>query len=282
MNLKELNPTISFIGAGKVATALGIYLKQKGFEVSGYASQNAASAERAAIITKSKAFANLSELLENSNVIWITTPDDKIESVAKQIASTPISNVNEKLIVHASGVHTAKILSSAREKGYQTAAAHPLLAFSNSEDAAQMLNEAWFAVEETSPIISNILHKCGNNKFNIEGNKKTLYHAAACVLSNYMVTLMDASQQMLAHTGLSKEDATSATMPLLESVVKNMQGKSSKDALTGPIKRGDATTVSMHISSLHEEMPEMVELYKMMGKLTMQMINDYKLKDILD
>ena len=282
INVKDLNPTISFIGAGKVATALGIYFKQKGIEVSGYISQSVSSAEKSAVITESKAFANLSELLEKSNVIWITTPDDKIESVAKQIASTPISNADRKLIVHASGVHTANILASAKEVGYQTAAAHPLLAFSNSEEAAIMLHKTWFAVEETTPVISSILRKCGNHTFEIEGDKKTLYHAAACMLSNYMVTLMDASQQMLAQTGLSKEDAASATMPLLESVVKNMQGKNSKDALTGPIKRGDASTVSMHINTLQEEMPKMVELYKMMGKMTMHMINDYKLKDILD
>lgn len=282
MNVKELNPTISFIGAGKVATALGIYFKQKGFEVSGYLSRSASSANNAAYKTDSKSFANLSELLEISNVIWITTPDDMIESVAKQIASTPISNADKKLIVHASGVHTAQILSSTKEVGYQTAAAHPLLAFSDAGDAVNMLDKTWFAVEESTSIISSILHKCTNRTFNIDGDKKTLYHAAACMLSNYMVTLMDASQQMLAHTGLSKDDAASATMPLLESVVKNMQGKQSKDALTGPIKRGDASTVAMHINSLKEEMPEMVELYKIMGKMTMQMINDYKLKDILD
>ena len=282
MNVKELNPTISFIGAGKVATALGIYFKQKGFEVSGYLSRSASSARNAASKTNSTSFSNLSELLENSNVIWITTPDDKIESVAQQVASTPISNADQKIIVHASGVHTAEILSATKRSGYNIAAAHPLLAFSDVDDASQMLNDTWFAVEEDTQLISNILHKCGNKTFNIEGDKKTLYHAAACVLSNYMVTLMDASQQIFAHTGLSKEDATSATMPLLQSVVKNMQGKQNKDALTGPIKRGDASTVAMHINSLQKEMPEMVELYKMMGKMTMQMINDYKLKDILD
>lgn len=280
--MKDLNPTISFIGAGKVATALGIYFKQKGIEVSGYISQSASSAEKAAAITESKAFTNLSELLENSNVIWITTPDDKIESVAQQIAKTPISIVDKKLIVHASGVHTTEILNSTKEAGYDIAAAHPLLAFSNVDDACQMLNDTWFAVEEDTQLISNILHKCGNKTFNIEGDKKTLYHAAACVLSNYMVTLIDASQQIFAQTGLTKEDATSATLPLLESVLQNMIGKNAKDALTGPIKRGDATTIKMHLQSLTETMPEMVELYKMMGRMTMQMINDYKLKDILD
>lgn len=277
-----MKPIISFIGAGKVATALGLYFKEKNFEVAGYISRNKDSAKLATAITRTDTYTDLKKLLKNSSIIWITTPDDQIELIANQIASMPASIDNPKLIVHASGVHTADILNVAKEAGYHTAAAHPLLAFGNVMESAVMLSNTWFAVEEEEIKISKILHICGNKTFKLDNEKKVLYHAAACMLSNYMVTLLDASQKIFELAGLPADYIASATQPLLESVVKNINGQLPKDALTGPIKRGDIATVKLHLEKLQNEMPEFVELYKLLGKETMKMIDDYKLKDILD
>lgn len=278
----KLIPSISFIGAGKASTSLGVYFKNKGFEIAGYLSKRKTSAEAASLKTESKAFTSLYELIEDSNVIWITTPDDQIETVVKEISELRTFSREQKIVLHASGVHTTDILLPAKNAGYKTAAAHPLLAFGSSENTVRLLGETWFAVEESSSEVSNLLHSCGNKTFSIDKNNKTLYHAAACVLSNYLVTLMDAAQQIFELTGLPEEEATNATLPLIESVIENLKDKSSKDALTGPIKRGDAQTISMHLASLQNSIPKMMDLYKVMGRRTMDMIEDYKLKDILE
>lgn len=278
----KLSLSISFIGAGRVSTALGLYFKKNNFEITGYLSRSEVNSRQAASQTGSRAFTELRELLGRSDIIWITTPDDKIEEVANRIATLPVTDKNKKLILHASGVHTAALLEPTKKAGYHIAAAHPLLAFDSADDAVKMLAQTWFAVEESTFPISGILHKCGNKTFTVNRDKKILYHAAACVLSNYMVTLIDASQRIFEHAGLSKQDAMHAMQPLLESVIKNLENKQSRDALTGPIKRGDAETVKMHLDALNKSLPEMFELYKLLGQKTMQMINDYKLKDILD
>lgn len=274
--------SISFIGAGRVSTALGLYFKENNLEIAGYLSRSKKSAQQAALQTGSEIFTELAELLAKSDIVWITTPDDQIERVAKQIAALKISHQDKKLILHASGVHTAALLNPVKEAGYHIAAAHPLLAFGTAGDAVKMLDKTWFAVEESTFFISNLLHKCGNRTFTIENDKKILYHAAACVLSNYLVTLTDASQQIFERTGLSEQDVVQATQPLLESVIKNSASKKGCKALTGPIRRGDGETVKMHLNALADSMPEMLDLYKLLGQKTMQMINDYKLKDILD
>lgn len=50
---------IAFVGAGKVATALGAYFKSKGLEIQGYYSRNHQHAVRAAEITKSQVPAHI-------------------------------------------------------------------------------------------------------------------------------------------------------------------------------------------------------------------------------
>ncbi len=277
--------TISFIGAGKVSSALGAYFTSKEFKINGYYSRSFESAQHAAEYTKSTAYSKLEILLRDSNMIWITTPDDQIEQVVKQILSLSVPDVNSKTILHASGAHSLDVLEPLSLAGYNIAAAHPLMAFNNAESAVRRMPEVWFAIEDMPQSIISLekfFAKCGNRTFRLEPGSKTLYHAAACMLSNYMVTLLDASYRMFEHVGLNEEETQAATTPLLESVIENLRDKSTAEALTGPIKRGDLETVDMHLASMTKEMPEVLQLYKQLGRQTMQMIEDYKLKDILD
>ncbi len=97
-----------------------------------------------------------------------------------------------------------------------------------------------------------------------------------------MVTLLNLSYEMFAETGMSKEDIKEATAPLLQSTLKNInENKKMSDALTGAIKRGDTTTVIKHLEALEKYMPSKTTLYKELGKETMEMLQDYKLKEIL-
>ena len=84
-----------FIGAGKVGFSLGKYLKENNIDLSGYYSKNQHSSREAAIFTNTKQYNNLENLIKNSDAIFITTPDNQIESVWNEIIRLPIK---EKLI----------------------------------------------------------------------------------------------------------------------------------------------------------------------------------------
>ena len=68
----------------------------------------------------------------------------------------------------------------------------------------------------------------------------------------------------------------------MASVLNNLSNKAPKDALTGPIKRGDTETVKKHIELLENNLPDICMLYKALGRETMNMIGDYRLKNILE
>lgn len=277
---------ISFIGAGKVGTALGVYFKQKGCDIAGYYSRTYQHAIDASNLTNSKAFSNIQDLLMESSMVWITVTDDAIEKIAYEIARLDIPK-HVKAFIHTSGVHSAKTLNKIEKRGFETFSAHPLMAFASAEESISQLNSVYFALESneneyTELYLNGFFDQIGNKTLTIESDKKELYHCAASFLSNYMVILFNLSYEMFAETGMSKEDIKEATAPLLQSTLKNInENKKMSDALTGAIKRGDTTTVIKHLEALEKYMPSKTTLYKELGKETMEMLQDYKLKEIL-
>ena len=277
---------ISFIGAGKVGTALGIYFKKKGCDIGGYYSRTYQHAVLASNLTNSKAFNNIEELLMQSSMVWITVTDDALEKVANAIAQMDIPK-HVKAFIHTSGVHSSNILSSIGKKGFETYSAHPLMAFGTVEESAIQLESVYFSLEsnvdeQTELYINRFFNQIGNKTLTIDTNKKELYHCAASVLSNYMVTLLNLAYEIFAETGMSKADIKKATAPLLHSTIKNInEHKKMSEALTGAIKRGDRTTVIKHLEALEKYMPSKTTLYKELGKETMEMLQDYRMKNIL-
>jgi hypothetical protein len=85
---------------------------------------------------------------------------------------------------------------------------------------------------------------------NIEDENKALYHAAACVASNYLVTLIDFAQYLYEKAGVPDSLAVKVMMPLIEGTLSNIKELGTEQALTGPIVRGDVSTIAHHIEQL--------------------------------
>lgn len=277
---------ISFIGAGKVGTALGVYFKQKGCEIGGYYSRNYKHALIASKLSNSKAFENIEDLLMQSSMVWITVTDDALEEVANKISQCN-THYHVNAFVHTSGVHSHAILNDIEKKGFATYSAHPLMAFGTVEESAKQLESTYFALESNAEeknkeYLNHFFEQLGNKTLTIDTEKKVLYHCAASVLSNYMVTLLNLAYEMFAETGMSEEDIKKATSPLLHSTLKNInEHEKMTDALTGAIKRGDKTTVAKHLEAIEKYMPLKTTIYRELGKETMEMLQDYRLKEIL-
>ena len=134
---------ISFIGAGKVGSALGLYFKQKGLQIGGYYSRTHQHAVNASKLTNSNAYSNIHELLKHSSMVWITVSDDSLEEVAKEIAKLDIPP-QIAAFIHTSGVHSINALQSIRKKGFATYSAHPLMAFGEAQESLKQLSDSLF------------------------------------------------------------------------------------------------------------------------------------------
>ncbi|WP_168198198.1 Rossmann-like and DUF2520 domain-containing protein [Crassaminicella thermophila] len=264
---------IGFIGAGKVGTAFGIYLKNNGFEVCGYYSKTFASAQQAAMLTNSKAVVCVDEIVNTSEILFITTSDDAIEKVCNDLAQKNLLHKGQ-IIVHMSGAASSNILREAKKKGCFIYSMHPLQAFADIEKAVEDLKSTVFSIEgdqEKFEVMENILKKLGNTYFKLTQEQKSIYHMTACVVSNYLVTLMDYGLSLFLSIGIDEEEGYKALYPLIEGTIKNIYNLGTKNALTGPIARGDIGTVQKHIEALKNIKPDCLEFYKFLGLKTAEL-----------
>lgn len=240
---------ISFIGAGKVGVSLGTYFIKKGRKVGGYYSLSPESAAWAAKATQTKHYKNLEQIMSGSDMIFFTVPDDSIAEVWEE--AKPFAT--GKIISHCSGIHSSKIFSDIERTGSIAYSIHPLCAISDKETSWERLNDTLFTIEGDARNIStieDIFIQMGNRTRIITAENKVRYHAAASLASNHMTAVFFMAQNLLLDCGFSEEEAKWELYQLAKGNLENIREQGCVNSLTGPIERGDAATVKMHLSAL--------------------------------
>ena len=83
---------IGIIGAGRVGCSIGKYLRTKDIELAGYYDVDSAAAKEAAEFTRTESFDSLKQLADQSQIIFITTPDSFIIPVWEQLKELSLTN----------------------------------------------------------------------------------------------------------------------------------------------------------------------------------------------
>lgn len=273
--------SIGFIGAGKVGTALGMYFRANGFLVSGYFSRSEKSSKRSALLTKSNCFDTPKQLAEVSELIFITTNDDEIEKVVQQLCQYNCLKPNQ-IIIHTSGALPSTILSPLKAFGCTVYSMHPLMSFADNEEAAEALKNAYFCIEgdeDKMCELEQMLQALGNKYFKLKPEQKTLYHASACMVSNYLVTLMHSGLKLMKDIDLDTDTAFRALLPLINSTIQNILRFGTENALTGPISRGDKATLSRQLDAISSASPEQLALFTCLAAETIELASKAKLPD---
>jgi predicted short-subunit dehydrogenase-like oxidoreductase (DUF2520 family) len=255
---------IGFIGAGTTGTALASRLDQQGFIISAVNSRTPTSAERlASRVQNCKVFPSAQEVADNTQLIFITTPDDVISKIADSVIWH-----DKQYIVHCSGVHSIDIMATAKKYSTLTGCFHPLQTFADIEQAFNNLPGSTFALEADEPLLS-ILKEMAialrGDWVILKPGDKALYHTAAVFACNYLVTLVKLATDLWNDFGIPQEQAIKALLPLLRGTLQNIQNIGLPNCLTGPIARGDLGTVNKHLSTLATENKTVLQSYKLLG-----------------
>ncbi len=244
---------IGWIGAGKVGFSLGRYFAEHGIAVAGYYSRTYASARQAAEFTGTRAYTSMDTLASDCDVIFLTVPDGAIAQVWEQLKAMQI---RDKLVCHCSGVYSSSIFSDIEAYGCSGYSIHPLLAISDKETAYRELSNALFTMEgqgAAREALADLLRGCGNRVIYLQEKDKPRYHAAAVLASNLVLALAQTAMEELMQCGFSRKDAQQALAPFMQANTAHLSVQSIEDALTGPVERGDAQTVRMHLDTLEGE-----------------------------
>lgn len=240
---------IGFIGAGKVGFTLGKYFAENGMKLSGYCSSSEESAREAADFTGSVYYKNSDELIEASDVIFLTVPDGAIKDV---YLSLPHDKLKGKHLCHCSGALSSKdAFPGINEYGAEGTSIHPLFPVSSKYDSYKVICSAFFCIEgDRSEEWSRIFSDMGNPVRIIESEIKIKYHAACVAASNLVCGLMAESTELLNGCGFSEKEALEALKPLALSNLNRIFDTDPVTALTGPVERNDVSTVKKHLDAL--------------------------------
>lgn len=272
---------IGFIGAGQVGTTLGMYFKQKDVTITGYMSRSLQSAQRAATLADSHGYLELIDLIQDSQIIFITTPDDAIAKTVIQLAKHHI-DWKDKIICHTSGAKSSALLEPLHHKGATVTSLHPMLSFADVHSALIKLPTTPFTLEGKGPLFGrfkNFIKTKNLQVHTIKTEQKEMYHAAACMVSNYLVTLMDIGHKSLVKAGFDEDLATELIQPLATGTLNNIFNKGYENALTGPMARGDVDTIKAHLQVIGKDDKKLEVIYKTLGLRTLPIVQKQKKLD---
>ncbi|MBW2545230.1 MAG: DUF2520 domain-containing protein [Deltaproteobacteria bacterium] len=259
--------TIAIIGLGKVGTAVGYLLRLSGYEISAVADRSADALKDGIGYTGGKACADPIQASLPADSIFITTTDDFIEPVCNEISEGGGFGPGKR-VVHMSGAGGLDLLESARRSGAQVASIHPLQSFVDVKGVIENIPGSTFGITaegEMKDWAIRVVRDLGGTPFFVSEEDKPLYHAAACMASNYLVTLMNMVEGVYRHLGMDTDEAIRAFWPLVRGTMKNMEDRGIEKSLTGPIARGDIGTIRGHLETLKNKMPELLDMYRKMG-----------------
>ena len=270
-------PKIGLIGAGSAGTALILALHERGYPIVGIASRTLAKAQRCARLVDCETFStDPGAVVPLADALFIATPDDVIREVCEGIANQGGFRAGQ-IVAHLSGALTSEELEAARACGAKGMALHPMQTFADPQQGAKNMIGASFSLEGDPEAVAfgrEVVEAFSGRVFVIPKERKALYHAALCVASNYLVTVVDLAARIMERAGVGKEEALGAMLPLIRGTVNNLERIGLPGALTGPISRGDAATIARHLNAMEELAPEVLDLYRTLGAETVRLARE--------
>jgi predicted short-subunit dehydrogenase-like oxidoreductase (DUF2520 family) len=201
-----------------------------------------------------------------AELVFITTPDDAIASVVSEIRWRPGQSV-----VHCSGADSTKILEPARKYDAHVGAFHPLQTFASARQAIENMPGSTFALEAEEPLLGRLKEMATaleGHWIELKAGDKVLYHAAAVMACNYLITLVKLATDLWQSFGIPPAQAAQSLMPLIRGTIRNIDTLGIPKCLTGPIARGDSGTLKKHLTALQTAAPDILPAYQELGLQT--------------
>lgn len=263
MTALKSKPSISLIGSGSLAQALAPALHRAGYIIDELISRdNPSSLRRAAHLAQAmKARAvTLRQARFAASIIWFCVNDDSIASCARGLVNA--ANWKGKIALHSSGALNSSELKTLKKKGARTGSAHPMMTF--VPGAPPRFKGIAFALEGDTTATNFAWRAAldiGMEPFRIEKKNKVLYHAMGSFSSPLVIATLAAAEQVGKAAGIPKRSMGKIMRPILLQTLENYLQHGPAAAFSGPIRRGDTSTVRKHLYEL-KRVPGAREVYR--------------------
>jgi predicted short-subunit dehydrogenase-like oxidoreductase (DUF2520 family) len=271
-----MTETLSIVGAGRVGRSLGRRLHELGWRVDVVTTRSVPTARTAVrIIGAGNPSDRLTRQVLVSDVVLIAAPDSAIEDVAGELARLGGEEWRGKVMLHTSGALDFSVLGALAGAGAFTGSIHPMQTFSSQ--GVPNLSGRVFGIDghpAALKVARKMIRQMGGVAVRLSGVNKAAYHAAGTFACAHVLALLESGTRLLMAQGFKRKQATRALLALTRQTLDNLERIGPRAAWTGPMTRGDFSTVLRHLDALSDFPPEYLDAYKALSRLTAAVLSD--------
>ncbi|CAB4663394.1 unannotated protein [freshwater metagenome] len=258
---------VGVIGTGRAGSVIGAALHRVGHEVVAVAAVSEISRLRAQALLPQAPIVDVADVAAASDLVLVAVPDDVLEVLLAGLAASGVVKPGQ-FWVHLSGRYGTEVMAPVAAEGALPLAIHPVMSFTGTSMDLMRLEECPFGVtapDELRSAAEALVIEIGGDPIWVPEDKRVLYHAALAFGSNYLITLVAQSADLLAAAGI--EEPRRVLAPLLGASLDNAL-RLGDQALTGPVARGEAATVEAHLAVLKNQSELAAASYRALARVT--------------
>ncbi|MDQ4094809.1 MAG: DUF2520 domain-containing protein [Actinomycetota bacterium] len=251
---------VALVGAGRVGTAVALFLQQSGIDVVGVSSRSPES-QRAAARLLSCAEFDYRVTLPSADLVLLGVVDAALEEVADAIAP---HIGNGTYVSHFSGSVGTSPLDKTRAFGGRPCALHPVQAFPDVEAGrARLAGSAWGVTcdeDDAEWAEAFVRRALKGNPVRVREEDRPVWHAAAVMASNGISALLAIGESLLR--SIEVDEPNAVLDPIAAATIANARhGGGGGATLTGPVVRGESVIIRRHLDRLVETDDDLVTAY---------------------
>lgn len=255
-NKELLIGQIVLVGAGNVATHLGMALSRAGYRVGQVFSRTEASASALAEKLACPYTTDIKEVMPDAGLYLVSVKDSALAEVIPSL-----TRINpEALFVHTAGSMPMDVW---RDSAEHYGVLYPMQTF--SKDRPLDFSTVSFFIEgsgkEEADALKALAERIGGRTYEATSEQRKYLHIAAVFACNFSNHMYAVAHHLLASHGLPFE----AMLPLIDETARKVHELEPVSAQTGPAQRYDENVIGKHLQMLASE-PELAEIYERISR----------------
>lgn len=274
---KSRSTRVAVVGTGRIGSTFARSLVAGGWDVRLVmgSSPLSSSAQGLASEIGCAVARSAGEVIYGSDLVLLCVPDTALRGVVGELSAAagavPGPDGRGKLVGHTTGSVGISVLEPLASSSWGTFALHPVVSIVDRGSGPEALRDRYAAITASvgaSEAVFEMARALSMRPFAVAEEDRAAYHLACVVASNFLVTLAAAADRIASAAGV--REAPRVLLSLMQSTLDNLEGRSPEEALTGPIARGDTSTVEAHLEVLESRDPRVFGPYIGLSEATLE------------
>ncbi|MFQ5747544.1 MAG: Rossmann-like and DUF2520 domain-containing protein [Gemmatimonadota bacterium] len=263
---------VTIVGPGRVGLSLAADLSVS--RALGPVSVAGQGPEPPAFLSHLSGVSWLAEPRPSGPFLLFAVPDDALPEAIEawaRLVSGPGAPVLPDVVAHTSGARDASVLAPFSRIGTAVVAWHPLVAVAGpGPDAFRGASIGLEGDETGLRFGERLAASVGGRPLRLSAGGRGAYHAAAVFASNYLVACLGVALDLLREASGGRVGEADLA-PLARSALRNVERHGLGHGATGPLSRGDLSTIDGHLEALD---PPRAALYRALGRELLDLVRE--------